>query len=137
MGALHNSREYFRSYLAKNSYSLIQQLYETLTLPPTDSYSIQPVDIGRRRLRNILLNYICANQDNPGRVTTAYQHYVTASGMTDKMAALSNIVCFEDSFPEKAKVLQSFYADANSDPLVINKWFAVQALADSPNVLYK
>jgi aminopeptidase N len=44
-------------------------------------------------------------------------HFHTASGMTDKMAALSLLACMD------------------GDGLVINKWFVVQAAADLPDVL--
>jgi len=145
--ALHNAREYVRNYLAEQAYDKIYSLYQTITeevktSSSTDGYSIESVDIGRRRLRNVLLAYLCANasSDKEKQVkaaSIAYGHYTNASGMTDKLSALANLVSFDDSVPEKEQALASFYEDANSDPLVINKWFMVQAAADAPNLLQK
>ena len=144
--ALHDAREYVRIFLAEYAYDEIYALYHTLTEEVTsssaDGYSIESIDIGRRRLRNVLLGYLCTNasSDEEKKVkaaSIAYVHYTSASGMTDKLSALSNLVSFDDSVPEKEQALTSFYKDANSDPLVINKWFMVQASADAPNLLQK
>ena len=144
--ALHDAREYVRSYLAEQTYDTMYELYQKLTeevnASSSDGYSIESADIGRRRLRNVLLGYLCASTSNDAgkkakAASIAYEHYTKASGMTDKLSALANLVSFDDSIKEKELALTSFYNDANSDPLVVNKWFMVQASADSPNLLDK
>ena len=37
--------------------------------------------------------------------------------------------------PERDSALSQFHADAAGDALVLNKWFALQASADLPNLL--
>ena len=39
--------------------------------------------------------------------------------------------------PERDSALSQFHADAAGDALVLNKWFALQASADLPNLLGK
>jgi len=53
--------------------------------------------------------------------------------MTDSMAALvtlANIDC-----PERQLALQAFYARWKNEPLVVDKWLAVQALSRLPSTL--
>ena len=38
---------------------------------------------------------------------------------------------------EKDEVIKEFHAFANNDALVLNKWFAVQAAADTSDALVK
>ncbi|KFG41216.1 putative aminopeptidase N [Toxoplasma gondii p89] len=59
-------------------------------------------------------------------------HFKSAKGMTEKYAALS-ILCDIEG-PERTAALEQFYRDAKGDPLVLDKWFAVQALSDVRNV---
>jgi aminopeptidase N len=37
--------------------------------------------------------------------------------------------------PERDEALARFYSDAKGNALVLNKWFAIQAMADYPNLL--
>jgi aminopeptidase N len=53
--------------------------------------------------------------------------------MTDRLAALALVARWE--WPERGAVLEAFYRDFKDEPLVVNKWFAVQAMAEHPNVV--
>ena len=66
----------------------------------------------------------------------ASKHFNSATGMTDKLAAL-NLLASMSGEAESAReaAIKKFYDDANGDPLVLNKWFAVQADADLPDIL--
>ena len=46
--------------------------------------------------------------------------------MTTKLSALSQIVPI--NCPERTELLNKFYIEANNNPLVLNKWFAIQAM---------
>jgi len=55
----------------------------------------------------------------------AYEQFKSADNMTDSMAALSvlaNLDC-----PERTMALDGFYARWKDEPLVVDKWLAVQA----------
>ena len=96
--------------------------------------------VGRRRLRNVLLDYLCSiketEEEQIAAAQLAMEHFEKASGMTDKMAGL-NALASMDGEGAKARdaALAKFYEDADGDALVLNKWFTVQALADLPDVL--
>ena len=55
--------------------------------------------IGRRRLRNVLLDYLCAIRETPEEQKTAADlamgHFQKAQGMTDKAAALSALASMD------------------------------------------
>ena len=53
--------------------------------------------------------------------------------MTDRMAALT---CLANSdSPERAKALETFYTQWKDEPLVVDKWLAVQATSRLSNTL--
>jgi aminopeptidase N len=60
----------------------------------------------------------------PGR---AYERVKDATNMTDRMGALGALVDARAALA--APALQHFHGRFRSDPLVVDKWFAVQALA--------
>ena len=63
----------------------------------------------------------------------AEQQYATAGNMTDSMAALSSLINYsQGEFPQAA--LTAFYARWSDNPLVVDKWFALQAAARSTTV---
>ncbi|BCX87941.1 aminopeptidase N [Methylomarinovum tepidoasis] len=88
--------------------------------------------IGRRRLKNTCLAYL-ASLDDPASHDLALQQYRTARCMTDQLAALRAIVF--DAHPAKAETLADFYERWRHEPLVIDKWFALQAADPSPGAL--
>ena len=53
--------------------------------------------------------------------------------MTDAQAALSLLV--DQDHPARDEVLAAFYERWKAQPLVIDKWFAVQALGELPDTL--
>jgi aminopeptidase N len=55
----------------------------------------------------------------------AKSQFENAKNMTDQMAALTAIV--HNNHPAKNVCLEKFYAQWQNEPLVIDKWFALQA----------
>ena len=95
----------------------------------TGPHDITGPAIGRRSLRNTCLGYLSAGGDP----SLARRQYDTAENMTDQLAALSvlaNIDC-----PERAAVLADFHARWHDDPLVLDKWFTIQAMASAPDAV--
>ena len=61
----------------------------------------------------------------------AEQQYASADNMTDSMAALSALINYgQGDYPQQA--LAAFYDKWRDNPLVIDKWFALQATAARP-----
>ena len=57
-----------------------------------------------------------------------------ADNMTDRMAALDDAVAASTA-PERAGALDDFYSRYADDPLIIDKWFALQAAIPEPATL--
>jgi aminopeptidase N len=56
-----------------------------------------------------------------------------ADNMTDTIAALDLLA--ESDLPERARALADFYAKWRDDALVVDKWFALQAMAQRPDAI--
>jgi aminopeptidase N len=56
-----------------------------------------------------------------------------ADNMTDRQGALGALVSLQA--PERQQALDAFYARFKDDPLVLDKWFALQAAAQRPDTL--
>ncbi len=79
---------------------------------------------GRRSLKNVCLDLLAAgaNAEAIGRAASQYQ---AASNMTDHMAALS-VLSLHD-VPQRNAAIDDFYRRYAADPLILDKWFALQA----------
>eukprot|EP00956_Cyclotella_meneghiniana_P016531 scaffold26096_cov62-Cyclotella_meneghiniana.AAC.2 len=140
---LHKARGDVKKAIARKFYSQIRAKYDELTSTMKDKeFSVDAASIGQRRLRNVLLDYLCAVKETADERETASKlaidQFNSAFGMTDKYAALSSLVSMdgeEDVVARRESAIKKFYDDANGDALILNKWFTVQALADLPDVL--
>ena len=84
---------------------------------------------GRRALANLALAMLCLRRARssgdpvwPGR---AYQRFKDAGNMTDRLGALAALVDRARELADAA--LERFHAMFRHEPLVIDKWFALQA----------
>src|SRR5262245_29325227 len=87
-------------------------------------YSPDAASAGRRALKNACLDLLAARGE-PSAIAAAMRQYQAADNMTDRMAALTTLA-FHD-VPERAAALDDFYRRFADDPLVIDKWFSLQA----------
>jgi len=140
--ALHKARGEVKRAIARRFYDKINVQYEELTemAANSNSFSVDATSVGKRTLRNTLLDLLCSLRDTPSEqrrvAELATKHYESASGMTDKIAALSALASMDgEGVTLRDKALLRFYVEAEGDALVLNKWFMVQALADLPDVL--
>lgn len=85
---------------------------------------------GFRALKNLCLAYM--GRENQFKLAEA--QYQANTNMTDRLAALSVIVNSEDK-GLKEKTLEDFYHTYKEYPLVIDKWFAVQASGRASDTL--
>lgn len=141
--AIKKARGTIKNALSREFQTALQERYDELTSEieaEGDVFKVDADSIGRRRLRNVCLDYLCSIKDTPEEqvkaANLATAHFEKATGMTDKMAALSALCSMDgEGASARDKALQTFYDDAKGDALVLNKWFTVQALADLPDVL--
>ncbi len=129
-GAIHEAREALRTRLAAH---LEPQLYRLHAgLHDRGSFSPDAASAGRRALRNACIELLCA-EPTPDAVIRAQGHYHGAENMTDAMGGLNALRLIGGAPFESA--LADFFAKWSQEPLVIDKWFAVQARSPSADVL--
>jgi aminopeptidase N len=128
--ALSAARKRVKAGLAQMLAEEFNAIYQAVA-PTTPSYVFSSSEVGRRRLRNTVLDYLSAGPDQSVAVSLIKRQFDTAQCMTDKIAALGCLVS-KQGCPEREEALQSFHATAAGDALVLNKWFAIQAMADLP-----
>ncbi len=91
---------------------------------PTGAYSPDAASAGRRALANLALTYLCA-ADDPAAWALAYDRLVAGDNMTDRIAALSALV--NSPSPQREPALARFATEFADEPLVMDKWFTLQA----------
>jgi aminopeptidase N len=95
-------------------------------------YSPDAAGAGRRMLKNVCLDLLAATQERHA-IGLAAEQYRLADNMTDRMAALGTLS--QHAVPERAAALDDFYRRYRDDPLIIDKWFALQAMTPDPQTL--
>ncbi|NCP11013.1 MAG: aminopeptidase N [Sphingomonadales bacterium] len=91
----------------------------------SDAHDLSPAAKGRRRLRGVALAYLDAGGEDGAAI--AYAQYRDAGGMTDRQSALT--VLAHGHSPYRQQALDDFYARHGDNPLVLDKWFQIQAWA--------
>ena len=126
--AILMARDTLRTTLSTALAATLTEIYEGSA---TDgAFSPDPDSAGRRALRNAALDLMSAT-GTPEAVERALRHYRGATNMTDAIMALS--VLSQIPSPARDEALEHFYARWQDDPLVLDKWFAVQARAARPD----
>nr|WP_294505836.1 aminopeptidase N [uncultured Rhodopila sp.] len=128
--AIHTARDLARAAIGQALATELRATYESLT--DHGGYRIDGASIGRRSLRNSCLAYLVASGDAAG-VALAKAQFDAGQNMTDVLAALavlSGVDC-----AERLDALAAFYQAWRGDPLVLDKWFAIQALSPLPGTL--
>ncbi len=89
-------------------------------------FSPNATDAGKRALKNLAIDYWLASGSAKALLMCRSQ-FEGADNLTDKLAALTTLVMSRS--PAKADVLNAAARDWYREPLLLNKWFTVQALA--------
>ena len=128
--AIHAVRRFVRRTLAAALRDVFQETFDALQ--DFGDYSIDPASIGRRALKNTCLSYL-AELDDADIHEQCYAQFDTADNMTDVLAALRALADSESEEGEKA--LAQFETQWREDPLVLDKWFSIQAMSRRPDTL--
>jgi aminopeptidase N len=127
--AIHAARRFMRRALAQALRAGFSRAYaDNRTDGP---YSPDAASSGRRALKNLALSYLGELDDAEAHALMQAQ-YEQADNMTDRMAALSALT--NSQAPGRDAALADFYRDFEQEPLVIDKWFALQATARTTDV---
>ena len=120
--AIHAAREALRTRLALHLTDDLKRLH--IGLQELGEFSPDAVSAGRRALRNAALDLMAANpRAEIGELADG--HYRAAANMTDAIGGLSALMLVGGELYESA--LADFFDRWKSEPLVIDKWFALQA----------
>ena len=126
--AIHAVRDAARAAIGRALRGALRATYERLT--DTGSYRIDGTSIGRRALRNTCLVYLAADGDADG-IARAKAQFDAGQNMTDVLAALAVLSAID--CPERRAALDAFHARWHGDDLVLDKWFAIQAMSPLPD----
>ena len=127
---IHRAREQLKTELARQLHGDFLATYHQNIL--SGEYDLSQMSIGKRALRNLSLGYLMQGDPVSG-IALCVEQYHQANNMTDRMAALSLMV--NEGGPETEKLLADFYERWKDDPLVLDKWFAVQAMSKRSDTL--
>ncbi len=128
--AIYLARETLKSTLAQALGDEMRQLYQQNNL--TSDYQLTTRAIGQRRLKNLLLSYLMSTGDEDC-MRLCLEQFNARANMTDVMVALKLIA--DSDLAQREQLLTDFDKCWRHDPLVMDKWFSVQAMAHHEQVL--
>jgi aminopeptidase N len=130
--AIHAARDGLRRQIAKTWKADLKRIYDANR--DRGAYSPDAEPAGRRALKNAALAYLgeLSDEDAAMKQLIADQ-YKSADNMTDRMAALARLS--DVAGPEREAALADFYERFKTDPLVLDKWLALQATSTLPDTL--
>lgn len=121
--AIHHTREFVRAELGRQLQPDWLACYQQYQL--SGDYQSAAAHIAKRALKNTALAYLVASGREEG-LALAESQYETANNMTDRLAALAQVVHYgtrERSQP----LLSDYYHRWQSELLVVDLWLSVQA----------
>ena len=121
--AIHHAREVMNLAMAQKLEGDLAGLYADMATP--GPYSPDADVAGKRSLRTRVLSWLTALEAD---AASAQAQYDAAENMTEKLPALGQLV----SKGKGEAALQAFYAEWKHEPLVLDKWFGVQATRAAP-----
>lgn len=127
---IHASRKALSAAIADANAALFARIYDALQ--DDQPFTPDAAGAGKRALKSALLGYLAFSDAAPDRV---YNQFATANNMTDKLAALTILVHHFAAHEKAVAALAQFEHDYRSVPLVMDKWFAVQARRPAADTL--
>ncbi len=130
--AIHEARDHLIATVADVHGKVLGALYSQLE--SHGPFSPDPRSAGQRSLRNCTLRYLTA-ADDENAAEFAYAHYRSAANMTEMTAGLSSLARM--SSPRREAAFVHFHDRFKTDPLVLDKWMAVQAASPLPDTVMR
>ena len=100
----------------------------------TGPYRFSPEEVGRRRLRSTALSYLSTDKGEAAR-RRAVEYFENAKNMTEQVAGLG--VLAELGGAEGDAALGAFHERWKGEPLVLDKWFGIQARTPTGDTLQR
>ena len=128
--AVFAARRKLRAAIGARHGAALADTYQRMITP--GPYRPDAQSAGRRALKNACLDFLAMTETDEA-IARAYAQYQRADNMTDRMAALETLALHDR--PERAAALDDFYKRYADDPLIIDKWLALQAAIPEPATL--
>ena len=128
--AIHAAREALRTRMAAHLDATLRDLHGRLQ--DQGPFSPDAAQAGRRALRNAAIELMSANP-TPFNRERARAHYAGAGNMTEAIGGLMALMQIGGEAFDTA--LADFYERWRDEPLVIDKWFSLQARDPSEGAL--
>ncbi len=125
--AIHRTREAMRAALGTALHDQFAGI--AARFAGVDPADLSGAAMGVRALRNVALGYLVA----AGERDRAAAQFGSAGNMTDRLAALALLADAADA--DRDAALAAFYDRWHDNPLVLDKWFAVQARGNASDTL--
>ncbi len=120
---IHSSRNLLNNKLADHLAEILPGIYDAMQTPGPYSPDAEPA--GKRALAAQILTLIsCIDKGK-----TAEAQYRLASNMTDSLVALGQLI----SLGNGEEAIAEFYGKWKDDPIVLDKWFGIQASLTGPD----
>ena len=121
--AIYLTHQAMRTALAEQAKEQFLKIYHQLNQP--EPYRYDKHQIARRMLKNSCLRYLGQLFGETETESLLWSQYEAQHNMTDVLAALEALS--HTPFSAREKALEDFYQRWQNEPLVLDKWFALQA----------
>lgn len=128
--AIHGARSFMRMILARTLQQEFSACYARCHVD--GEYSLDPLAVGQRSLKNVCLSYL-GRLDDEAKLDLVYEQYQRGDNMTDVSAALTILADIPSAKTQAA--FDEFYQRWQCDPLVVDKWLAMQARSSRSDCL--
>jgi aminopeptidase N len=128
--AIFAARRELRAEVGRNLASALADTYHRMT--DRGLFSPDAASVGRRALKNVCLDLL-TTADPDSSIARAVTQYRDTDNMTDRIAALATLS--HHQVPERQAALADFYRRYEGDPLIIDKWFGLQAAIPEADTL--
>ena len=122
--SIHLAREHMMLSIAKMYRKEFEQIYSRLASEGTEGKG--PLASGRRSLKSRALEFLTMSREKRD-LELALKQARSAQNMTDELGALMALNRFDCE--ERRLAMEEFRAKWKSEPLVINKWLSIEAIA--------
>lgn len=127
---IHQARTAMKTLLANSLHTQFKQVFEANQ--QIGDYAFSPEQVARRSLKNTCLSYLACIDQAETHQLVLDQHQ-QAHNMTDQLSALTALVHHQiDGFTAQ---LSAFRDKWTNEPLVLDKWFSLQASSPRDDVL--
>ncbi len=128
--AIHKARHGLNVAIATALHDDLMRVYAEMK---TDGPFTPDADSAGKRALRIRCMGLLSSLPTDATNDLVYDHFTSATNMTDELAALAILANLET--PHRQAALDAFYAKWKNEPLVTDKWFRVQAFSTRPGTV--